>query len=69
MVVPTDGSVPPKVIAENPGGTFHVEGWMDEYSFLVTGYDIDGNGSIWRMNREATDITRISEGYFVGFLP
>ncbi len=69
VVVPTDGSIPPKVIAENPGGTFHVEGWIDEESFLVTRYDAEGGGSIWRMNREATDITRIKDGYFVGFLP
>lgn len=69
VVVPTDGSIPPKVIAENPGGTFHVEGWIDEESFLVTRYDDEGEGSIWRMNREATDITWIKDGYFVGFLP
>jgi len=69
VVVPTDGSIPPKVIAENPGGTFHVEGWIDEASFLVTEYDSEGKGSIWRMNRDATDRTQIASGYFVGFLP
>ncbi|NTW44620.1 MAG: hypothetical protein HGB14_09365 [Anaerolineaceae bacterium] len=69
VVVPTDGSIPPKVIAENPGGTFHVEGWIDEESFLVSGIDFERKSSIWRMNRDATDITRVTDGNFVGFLP
>ncbi|PKN86589.1 MAG: hypothetical protein CVU46_07240 [Chloroflexi bacterium HGW-Chloroflexi-8] len=69
VVTSVDGNAPPQIIANNEGGTFNIEGWIDDESFLVTRYDIEGNGTQWRMNRTGTDVSQISKGFFVGFLP
>mgnify|MGYP001332638787 CR=1 FL=1 len=69
VVTAVDGNAPPRIIANIVGGTFNIEGWMDDESFLVTRYDIEGNGTQWRMNRTGTDVSQIADGFFVGFLP
>jgi hypothetical protein len=68
VVVPVDGSAAPQIIAEQIG-TFTVEGWLDENSFLVTRSDIISNiSTIWRMNRDGSDITQLTDGQFLGFI-
>jgi len=69
VVTAVDGKSPPRIIAKIEGGTFNIEGWIDEESFLVTRYDSEGKGTQWRMNRTGTDVSQIAEGFFVGFIP
>ena len=68
VVVPSNGSAAPRIIAEQQG-TFTVEGWLDENSFLVTRSDFISNlSTIWRMNRDGSDITQLTDGQFLGFI-
>jgi WD40 repeat protein len=69
VVTPLNASSAPSVLAQVEKGTFNVEGWLDEESFLVTRYDENGSGTVWRVNRSDSQVTKLAEGAFVGFLP
>lgn len=68
VVVPIDGSAPPRIIAE-VNGTYTVEGWYDDDNFLVTRSDnISNVNTVWQMNREGGHVAQLVDGQFLGFI-
>ncbi len=70
VVMPVDGSQAPRVVAKLNGGSFLVNGWLDEDRFLVTRFEFQSNHStIWLMNRDGSLAQELVVGNFVGLLP
>lgn len=63
-VVPTDLSVAPSVIASEEGGIYHVIDWIDEDTLLLH-LTLEGQGSVWRANRDGSDLKQLATGSFV----
>ena len=66
-VVPVDLSSAPQIIASQDGGYYDVIGWIDEDTLLLF-LTHDGQGSIWRVNRDGSDLTQIATGALVSGL-
>lgn len=68
-VVPVDLSSAPQIVASQDGGYYDVIGWIDEDTLLLF-LTRDGQGSIWHVNRDGSDLTQLVAGSFVaGLLP
>jgi hypothetical protein len=58
----------PKVVASQDGGFYDVIGWIDEDTLLLF-LTRDGQGSIWRVNKDGSNLTQLATGsYVVGLL-
>ncbi len=66
-VVPVDMSSAPRIIASQAGGYYDVIGWIDENTLLIF-LTRDGQGSIWRVNKDGSDLAQIATGSFVAGL-
>jgi hypothetical protein len=66
-VVPVDLSSAPQIIASQDGGYYDVIGWIDEDTVLLF-LTHDGQGTIWRVNKDGSDLTQIATGSFVAGL-
>ncbi len=70
VVVPTDGSQPPRILATIEEGSFIVEGWINENDLIVTQNDMSTSHSeVLRISRESGEILPIANGTFVDFIP
>jgi hypothetical protein len=54
-------------VATQDGGVFDVIDWIDEETLLVF-LTRDGQGSIWRVNRDGSDLTQLAAGSYVAGL-
>lgn len=69
VVVPVDGSQAPQVVATAVGGSFVVEGWIDDDSFLVSQNLLTGNQNvILKIAKDGSDVSQIAEGLFLDFI-
>lgn len=66
-VVPVDLSSAPQIVASQDGGYYDVIGWIGEDTLLLF-LTRDGQGSIWRVNRDGSDFTQIATGSYVAGL-
>ncbi len=70
VVVPVDGSQPPRVVTTVEDGSFDVEGWVSEDHLLVTrSYMSSGEISVLKLNRDGSEVTQVAEGKFMDFIP
>jgi hypothetical protein len=70
VVVPVDGSQPPRILTTVEDGSFTVEGWLSEDHLLVTRtYMSSGDLSVLKLNRDGSEVIQISEGKFMDFIP
>lgn len=70
VVVPVDARHAPIVIARYNGGTYEVEGWVDNETLLVTRSDFSANtSSVWLMSKDGETVRELVPGNFVGMLP
>jgi hypothetical protein len=63
-VVPVDLSSAPQIVATQDGGYYDVIDWIDENTLLLF-LTRDGQGTIWRVNKDGSDLTQIATGSFV----
>ena len=70
VVVPVDGSQPPRVLTTVEDGSFTVEGWVSEDYFLVTQtYMFTSEISVLKLNRDGSEVIHIADGKFLDFIP
>lgn len=70
VVVPVDGSKPPRVLTTVEDGSFSVEGWVSEDHLLVTRtYMSSGEISVLILNRDGSVVMQVSDGKFMDFIP
>lgn len=70
LLAPVDGSTAPVSLYTDSLNAPHVLGWMDEDAILFQTYGrFDYSGEIWRVQRDGTRVTRLTEGIFIGFVP
>ncbi|MBE0686659.1 MAG: hypothetical protein IH585_11745 [Anaerolineaceae bacterium] len=70
VVVPVDGSQPPRVVTTVEDGSFTVEGWVSEDHLLVTRtYMSSGETSVLKLNRDGSEVMQVAEGMFMDFIP
>jgi WD40 repeat protein len=70
VVVPVDGSQPPRVLTTVEDGSFTVEGWVSEDYFLVTQtYMFTSEISVLKLNRDGSEVIHIADGKFMDFIP
>ena len=70
VIVPVDGSQPPRIVATIEEGSFVVEGWLNEDYFLVTQSNMSsGENSIIRIGRDGSDVVQLVNGGFIDFIP
>ncbi len=70
LLAPVDGSLAPQVLFNDSGNAPHVMGWIDEDTILIQTFSrFEYAGEIWRVQRNGTRLTRLSEGIFIGFMP
>jgi hypothetical protein len=60
-VVPVDASRAPRVIASQESGVYDVIDWIDDDVVLLL-YTRAGQSSIWRVNRDGSDLTQLAAG-------
>jgi len=70
VVVPTDGSQPPRILATVADGSFTVEGWINETDLVVTQNNMSTDQSVvLRIPRDSGEILQIANGKFIDFIP
>lgn len=70
VVVPVDGSQPPRVLTTVEDGSFTVEGWMSEDHLLVTRTFMSTSEiSVLKLNRDGSEVIQVAEGKFMDFIP
>ena len=70
VVVPTDGSQPPRILASIEDGSFTVEGWINETDLIVTQNNMSTSQSVvLRISRDSGEILQIANGKFIDFIP
>lgn len=70
LLAPVDGSLAPQVLFNDPANAPHVMGWVDEDTILIQTFSrFEYTGEVWRVQRDGTRLTRLSEGIFIGFVP
>lgn len=70
VVVPVDGSQPPRVLTTVEDGSFTVEGWMSEDHLLVTRTFMSTSEiSVLKLNRDGSEVIQVAEGKFIDFIP
>jgi hypothetical protein len=70
VVVPVDGSQPPRVLTTVEDGSYTVEGWVCEDYFLVTQtYLSTSEISVLKLNRDGSEVIHIADGKFMDFIP
>lgn len=70
VLVPVDGSQPPRILAVIEDGSFNVEGWINENELIVTKNNIATDQSeVIRISRDSGEITLIANGKFIDFIP
>ncbi len=70
VVVPVDGSQAPRVLTTIEGGSFDVEGWLNEEFLLVTrSYLETPEVNVLKLSRDGSVVQQIAEGRFMDFIP
>ncbi len=70
LLAPVDGSLAPQVLFNDPANAPHVMGWIDENTLVIQTFSrFEYAGEIWRVQRDGTRLTRLTEGIFIGFVP
>lgn len=70
VVVPTNGSQPPRILATVEEGSFTVEGWINDNDLIVTENNMETSQSVvLRISRDSGEILPIANGIFVDFIP
>jgi Tol biopolymer transport system component len=70
VVVPVDGSQAPRVLTTIEGGSFDVEGWLNEEYLLVTrSYLETPEVNVLKLSRDGSVVQQIAEGRFMDFIP
>ncbi len=70
VVVPVDGSQPPRILTTVNEGSFNVEGWVSEDYLLVTQSDMNSSEvNVLKLSRDGTEVLQIAEGRFMDFIP
>lgn len=71
VVAAADGSNGPFIIATRAGVIYHVEGWVDEDTLLVSWASLTESGStLATIRRDGSNLTEIVQGArFIGWLP
>lgn len=70
VVVPVEGSQPPRVLTIVEDGSFIVEGWVSEDHLLVTRtYMSSGEVSVLKLHRDGSEVMQVAEGKFMDLLP
>lgn len=70
LLAPVDGSLAPQVLFNDSANAPHVMGWVDEDTIVIQTYSrFESAGEIWRIQRDGTRLTRLTEGFFIGFVP
>jgi hypothetical protein len=70
VLVPVDGSQPPRVLASVEDGSFNVEGWMSEKDIIVTQSNLSTNqNTVLRIARDGSQVSQIATGTFIDFIP
>lgn len=70
LLAPVDGSLAPQVLFNDSANAPHVMGWVDENTIVIQTFSrFEYAGEIWRVQRDGTRLTRLTEGIFIGFVP
>lgn len=70
VVVPVDGSQPPRVLTTVNDGSFNVAGWVSEDYLLVTQSDMNSSAvKVLKLSREGSEVLQIADGRFMDFIP
>ncbi len=70
LLSPVDGSRAPLVLFNDSANAPHVVGWADEDTVLIQTFSrFEYAGEIWRVQRDGTRLTRLTDGIFIGFIP
>ncbi len=70
MVARTDGSSAPMVLFEDGQNAPQVIGWIDNDRLLFRSYDREDYAeSVWRVNRDGSQLVRLGQFDFIGFIP
>ncbi|GAP11932.1 hypothetical protein BECAL_03131 [Bellilinea caldifistulae] len=70
LLAPVDGSLTPQVLFDDPANAPHVMGWVDENTIVIQTFSrFEYAGEVWRVQRDGTRLTRLTEGIFIGFVP
>ncbi|MDO9086252.1 MAG: hypothetical protein Q7U53_08600 [Anaerolineaceae bacterium] len=70
VVVPVDGSQPPRIVATVEDGSFVAEGWVSEEYIIVTQSSMSSNQTVvLKISRDGGEVTQIANGKFMDFIP
>ena len=70
VVVPMDGSQPPRILTTVEDGSFTVEGWVNDEFLLVTQSLMSSSEiSVLKVNRDGSEVVDVAEGKFMGLIP
>ena len=69
VVAPVDGSGDQTIVAALDGGYYQVLGWIDEGSLLLwSSIGADVPSSIWKVNIDGSELVKLADGWFAGFI-
>lgn len=69
VVAPADGSGDQTIVAAMEGGYYQVLGWIDESSLVLSASStMDVGPSVWKVNINGSGLTKLSDGWFAGFI-
>ncbi len=70
VVVPVDGSQPPRILTTVNEGSFNVDGWVSEDYLLVTQSDMNSSAvNVLKLSRDGSEVLQIADGRFMDFIP
>lgn len=69
VVASADGSGDQTIVAAMEGSYYQVLGWIDETSLLLwSSSTLDIGPSVWKVNIDGSGLTKLSDGWFAGFI-
>ena len=70
MIARTDGSSAPMILYEDGQNAPQVLGWINDDSLLFRSYQREDYAeSVWRVNRDGSQLLRLGQFDFIGFIP
>lgn len=70
VLVPVDGSLPPRILATVEDGSFVVEGWINEDEIIVSQSSLTTNQiNVLKISKDSGVINQVAFGKFLDFIP